>query len=496
MTTRNSVRHGSEDPLSLSNVTGRASHMRGRRTHSSSFSNRKRNQPLALNAGNLRHLSHGTPASSRPVGTSRSSCSCSVATLEETIADVMGIRMQSLTDLGARIEELSSLHRQEECVFRQQVGSVLQQLETARLSQLGTEQDYEALLKKERAESHAVMSLMQRFKTEGAEVISTMKRSLQEVKEKWKAEVERNAHLTAQLRQYSKKITPPPEDIVVKDSEASVLRSENKALQTKVQALVRLLEEEDAVIVELQERNKALEKKVSVLIQQRNRLLDIEAQHVETEEFNTEYNELLNQVRYSDVDQNKMPPAKKVDVLTRFTKMLLQRLQAEQRQRLRVEEQTVRMASEHDRVVRALEARIKSIEGQSSNPTPSNRQSASYADVEQACSGIPSNEMGENPIINGEVSSAWEQLRGGEALLPLGGDNNMKDIPCCDADTRDRGLRQSEPAPNDNSEAAVHAALEAQLLSVASNFRRSIEEWNALPLGEGKPLREEDFYPD
>ncbi|KAH9578708.1 hypothetical protein LSM04_003003 [Trypanosoma melophagium] len=75
----------------------------------------------------------------------------------------------------------------------------------------------------------------------------------------------------------------------------------------------------------------------------------------------------------------------KVNVLTRFTKMLLQRLQEEQRQRLRVEEQTVRMASEHDQLVRALESRIKSVEGNNSIQIDSYYQNELYNCSEESC---------------------------------------------------------------------------------------------------------------
>ncbi|KAH9578685.1 hypothetical protein LSM04_002301 [Trypanosoma melophagium] len=173
----------------------------GQTFRSTGMSERKNNLG-SLNKNTLRRFSFGSTSPHRQRTTSRSSCSCSVVTLEETIADVMGIRMQSLANLGARIEELSALHRQEEEAFRNQVGGVLQQLEVVRVTHMDTENDYEALLNKERAERQAVMSLIKQFKNQGAQLINTMKKSLQEAREKWKAEVERNAHLAAQLRHY------------------------------------------------------------------------------------------------------------------------------------------------------------------------------------------------------------------------------------------------------------------------------------------------------
>ncbi|EKG03582.1 hypothetical protein TCSYLVIO_005369 [Trypanosoma cruzi] len=426
----------------------------------------------------------------RQIGTPRSGCSSSVTALEETIADVMGVRMQSLTDLGTRIEELSSIHRQEEVAFRQQMDDVLQQLETARVNQLGTVQDYEALLKKERQERQTVISLMQRFKTEGAEVINTMKESLKAARNKWKAEVELNAQLTAQLRQHQMNIMPSE---VMKTDVAGNLKpgSNENALYTKVEILTRLLEEEDTIIVELQERNKALEKKVSVLTQQRNRLLDLEAQHLETEEFNTEYSNLLSAVRGFDTAEEKTTLEGRVCVLTRFTKMLLQRLQSEQRQRLRVEEQAVRMASEHDQIVRALEARIKSLEIQKSGGITSYRQNVLHTENEKSCKNVLTEGTSEFPPKSDGAYPKRDHSVDQEAITSCGGVDDFRLLLLNSSKMSAAKPHSEETVPNVSTGDAERATLEAQLAAVTSDFQQSVAEWIAFPLNGEKTLRED-----
>ncbi|EKF32759.1 hypothetical protein MOQ_003386 [Trypanosoma cruzi marinkellei] len=464
-----------------------------RQTPISLQSSQKKVGTAVLNKFGLRKIKKIAETQSRQVGTPRSGCSSSVTALEETIADVMGVRMQSLTDLGARIEELSSIHRQEEVAFRQQMDDVLQQLETARVNQLGTEQDYEALLKKERQERQTVISLMQRFKTEGAEVINTMKESLKAARTKWKAEVELNAQLTAQLRQYQMNIMPL--ETTKTDSAGNLKPGSNEnALYTKVEILTRLLEEEDTIIVELQERNKALEKKVSVLTQQRNRLLDLEAQHLETEEFNTEYSNLLSAVRGFETAEEGTPLEGRVSVLTRFTKMLLQRLQSEQRQRLRVEEQAVRMASEHDQIVRALEARIKSLEIQKSGGAPSYRQNVLHTENEQSCKNLLTEGISEVPPRSDGAHPKRDQSVGQEEITSYAGVNDFRLLLNSSKMSGAKPLSE-EKVPNVPTGDAEHEALEAQLAAVTSDFQQSVAEWIAFPLNAEKTLRE-DFCPE
>ncbi|RNF10976.1 hypothetical protein TraAM80_01242 [Trypanosoma rangeli] len=454
--------------------------------------NQKKMGTPVLDTRSLQELTKNTETQSRQSATSRSRCSSSVMELEETIADVMGIRMQSLTDLGLRIEELSSINRQEEAAFRQQMGDILQQLEAARVNQLGTENDYKALLQKERTERQSVMSLLQRFKTEGAEVINTMKESLREARAKWKAEVELNAQLTAQLRQSQKK-NMPQNNLTTNDADRFTAGSTENALYTKVEILTRLLEEEDAIVVELQQRNKTLEKKVSVLTQQRNRLLDLEAQHLETEEFNTEYKKLLNTVCGFETMDKETPLEGRVCVLTRFTKMLLQRLQSEQRQRLRVEEQTVRMASEHDQIVRALEARIKNLEPHKSSGVSLSRQNVSQIGDEDAWNNGLNKGKSETPLTDDEVSPKGDQSIGQENVNPLKADNDPK-LPFISSDEVN-GIEPDshELVPYGSTGDSVHATLEAQLAAFAGDFRQSVAEWITFPSTSEKALRKEDF---
>ena len=110
-----------------------------------------------------------------------------------------------LAELRQRIEQLVTCTVMKNNRFQAQMQHVLQQSEAARLTNETREEHLERSLERERLDKAKLMELMAQFKKEGAAVIAVMRESLKEANAKWKAELERNAQLAAQLRQMSQR---------------------------------------------------------------------------------------------------------------------------------------------------------------------------------------------------------------------------------------------------------------------------------------------------
>lgn len=433
--------------------------------------------------------------------------------LEEVIVDVMGVRMQSLSDLRNRIEELSHLYKREEETFRKQMHFVLEQSECVRNSNETREQYLEAALAKEKSERLKILHLMSQFKKEGAAVIQVMKESLRDVNAKWKVEVDRNAKLTQTLRKFQLGGDNGTSWRSGSDRSASASQQgfpqqqgaaehNDERLREQIQMLTELVEEEDRIIVELQQRNKHLEHKVGVLTMQRDKLLDVDTQQVVTESFQSEYLQIQQTIRSCDARLQSEPrdaPSEarkalqlKCDALERFTKLLTQRLSVEQRQRLRVEEQSARITAAQDQLVTKLEDRVRELEGSSRQGGQTPRRPVAASNV----AGVSSSAM-PTAAARGASSSSRQS-----ASLPLtteavgadgsvqknvvepnecihAGDDDLDFLPL----PRHDDVSVAPPPPAVADAAAVGSSvaipsLEEQLAMVTKEFHDSVDEWN------------------
>jgi hypothetical protein len=310
-------------------------------------------------------------STNRAVTPSSSRGSTAYSDLEEVVSDVMGIRLSSLHDLRKKIDELSRLQAEEEKSFKEAMQLVLEQSITAKEYQKEAEEDYEVRLRKEKGERQKALEIMAQFKREGTSVMSQMKETLKEVQQKYKAELEKNAKLTAQLRRMEQ------QNRHVGTGNGSLLSGgegsdDTLKLRTQVETLSQLLEEEDQVIVELQQRNRALEGKVKVLTEQREKLLEVEAQgslYAENGDDDEEYKHLLHTIRTQD--RQPLPSQVRkchelIENFKRLTLILMQRLKSEQRQRLKVEEQATKMAAQQDDLLNRMEVKVKGLSSRSS----------------------------------------------------------------------------------------------------------------------------------
>lgn len=472
-----------------------------------------------------------TPGSARSNG---SSSGGSIADLEDTIVQVLGVRMQSMVDLRQRVDQLGELYRREEDTFRHQMRQVLELSEDVRVSNESREVELERALAKERADRVKVLELMSQFKKEGAAVIHVMKESLRDATAKWKAELERNAKLTAQLRraggldgqggsagnaQRSQSSASSSRWLVDSNGAETTQAS---AMQTRIEALTQLVQEEDSVIVALRSRNRALEQRVAVLTQQRDKLLEVDGgQSLIEESFQGELRDLPQVVRRCDAAllkeggagaNNVFPPTPKVcrlladkcEALERYTRLLLQRLSIEQRQRLRVEEQSARIASAQDQLVQSLETRIKDLDrsaGGSGTPKHAALLAGTAGELQKfRRTGSSPGSLGASrgTRLLPRAASGGSVQRSDAA----GSDDDEIDTqmipddeaPCRDRPAGDGGADPCAP-PGTDEDRRNHGgrggqlrigeellpsglSLEAQLAMVTQEFHASVEEWS------------------
>ena len=283
------------------------------------------------------------------------------------IADAVTEQMQSMADMRARIEELTALQAREEAAQREKWARIHHQSEqVVRSAQEETEAYYEGQLQVERSGRLKAVELLQRFRSEGDAAMRKMRDALQDAQNKWREEAERNKALTTALAQAQQTPLPPSLDGT---SSAQVSR-----LMEKVGILANLLEEEEAVVVELECRNKVLEHGMAAVLQERDRLTAaLNEATSESETLDREYGavlEQLNRARESRQALGRGEDAKvlveslegQLKSLNQFTALLVKRLKNEQRQRLVSEEQSARVASAQETMIKKLEGRIKELQ--------------------------------------------------------------------------------------------------------------------------------------
>lgn len=286
--------------------------------------------------------------------------------LEDVISDVMRTRIQSLSDLRRRIEELSDLHRREEQTFVTAMHAVLHQSQATREAQAEVEGGMEEALNRERQERRRAMELVEKFKSEGTMVMEGLKDALRDMQKKYKDEQRRSSDLNRELESLRRRIgnsaaTGDAQPVAPAPPRGST--SDSVARSKDVQTLSELLDESDAVITELEHRNRSLELKIQSLTDQRDKLLDAEWYQTNSVEFSKEVQELLPLM--SAVNQGNAAAATvpgTAEHLARLSTLLLQHLRSEQRQRLRTEEQSARIAAGNDELLRKMENKAKDLE--------------------------------------------------------------------------------------------------------------------------------------
>ena len=405
--------------------------------------------------------------------------------LEGYIADVMGARMSSLGDLRSKLEKLSELHRKEEDLFKSQVSSVLAQSEVARVSQAEAEESWEAQLKLERVDRAKTLLMVSNFKKEGAAVIQSLKDSLKDVHAKWKAEVERNAKLTTQLRKYEVGMplrnTAQHATLVDLDKPPPMEASQER-LQRKIETLTSLLEEEDSMIVELQKRNRELEGKV----RQTGRALEdydsLSMNRNSAAGQSSEFSALVKELR---VFAQRPPPStliearQQIESYRRFSSLLMQSLHSEQRQRLLVEEQGTKMAEQQDQLITKLEQKVKDL---SSCTAPYNFTSEKMSPT-VVLRPIPPPAKATSSAMHGTKLRTAEVPREPKQPALVGLDHLIPD--------------ELNSTASQTSQKKCLPTLEEQLAAVTAEFQLSLKQWSAgSNVDAGVLLEDHEFFPD
>uniref|UniRef100_A0A7S1QYI9 Uncharacterized protein n=1 Tax=Neobodo designis TaxID=312471 RepID=A0A7S1QYI9_NEODS len=251
------------------------------------------------------------------------------ADLTTALSQVMTERVQSLAGLRGKIEELAALQQAETERF---VSSMRSVFEKSRMSQSAAspapshdDEIYRAL-EKERAERMKAVEIATKFRREGAKVMSEMKQSLKALQDHQSSVEKENQQLRMQLRERSGGGGP-----------------------AKAGELMALLEEQEKVIEQLQTRRRIAERKLSEVSKERDALRKIEPGVPES---------LVLEFRQTQSGITEMPNVR----LRSLVAALLQRLHAEQAQRLHVEEQAAKIAAAQEEGLRRMEARIKDLE--------------------------------------------------------------------------------------------------------------------------------------
>jgi hypothetical protein len=312
-------------------------------------------------------MSGATPLSSTRDSHRGRSLSNVAFNLDEAIASVMQERMHSLSTLRDKIEELADIQQKEADQFVESMRGVFEQSKVTRESLSETEAELTTALAKEREERQRAVAIVTRFKSEGAVVMTKLKANLRDLQGRHQQTLEENKRLRAELAKWRDKsfsnhttAAAPIAPAVVVSSSTHHHRSSSPAVPRSVDphaaaqqiaALASLLEEQDHIVNELQERRRVLERQVVELTRERDRYLNMEPQEVPKT--------LLDEFRRSESFEGPLMPDARVRQLAQA---LLRRLKAEQIQRLRVEEQAAKITAAQDQGLRRLEKRVRELE--------------------------------------------------------------------------------------------------------------------------------------
>jgi hypothetical protein len=308
-----------------------------------------------------------SPSVSRGAVDARRSRSLSqvTSTLDETIASVMNERMESLAGLRSKIEELADLQQRESDRFLHAMRSVVTQSRATRDTISETETELTAALKRERDERARAVEIVTKFKSEGAAVMRTLKQKLQDLQVKHDQTAEENKRLRAEVQKWhhqalasgARSASGPPASAATPYHQRPSMGTSSSSEHAQIATLTRLLEDQDTIVEELQDRRRGLERRLAEATRERDRLVNVEPVEVPRT--------LLDEFsRTEALNAPHMPEER----LRQLVQALLRRLKGEQIQRLRVEEQSARLASSQDQTIRRLEGRIRELESSAYAP--------------------------------------------------------------------------------------------------------------------------------
>lgn len=332
----------------------------------------------------------------------------------------MAERMRLLSGLRNKIEtvldELASVSSSENVRLQQ---TLREAVEKSQLS-MSSAANGELLraLERERSERLRAVEIAKKFKTEGTAVMMELKQSLKEMQHRYQALLREKGNV-------------PP----------AVQSADNRE---RVQVLTSLLDEQDVIVEQLQQRRHTLEGRVRQLERQVATLTNAQPAHVPSE--------LLEEFARTETPHGGSMPASRLRSLVHA---LIARLKAEQVQRLQVEEQATQLTDAQNQGLRRMEERIRELEQR--GPPPS-----------------------------GPATPA-------DATRPnLGGTDRCLAVPKL---TGTQPVAVAAPAPRFGSHTAAEPdsfpSLEERLQAVSNEFQASLRQWQTIVSTENA-----EFLPD
>jgi len=249
-----------------------------------------------------------------------------------------------------QLEDLAESHKKEENRFIESM-RILMRVGPPGCSALPP--DSAVLLEAERERKQA-LEMFALFKKQGGEIISELKQALQEACDRCTALEGENTTMKRIISEY-------PGGKEIGEALRSVAsQSRIEELEKRITEYRGLLEEEDAIIQELQHRNKNLETKVETLRLQRDKLLDVD--QTKSVSFQQDYNEVMAALHEAPNLHVPQDPLERLALQQKLIQMLTSKLKAEQRERLRIEEQSARLAAEQEKMIRKMNEKQRSRE--------------------------------------------------------------------------------------------------------------------------------------
>ena len=359
------------------------------------------------------------------------------------VNNTLKTRIQSMYDLRTRVEDLASMLGAEEEGFRESIGMLVEQncSQTERMQNLEEQVGaYETMLQSEEQEKSKAVEMVAAFKKEGEAIMKKLKEALREVTVKYESERGKREKLESDV-------------------------------QDKLESYRQLLEQQEKVVVQLQERNQQLELKSKNAVKLVN---DIKS----ADGFNQDYHEIMSELKI--LDKATTPTSSRGTPLTatptgtafdelgniqhklrlkdQIIQMLYAKLKSEQTHRLETEEQAALMVAAEEETIRKLEERLRDVEGERDSIMERTRLSL-------ASNTIPSSTatpISVSPVVKKVCFSfiCFRNLNKSKSNLK----KQQLDV------SHDMVLHDMPAAPS--------ATLEIQLAEVTKDFNQSLEMWS------------------
>ncbi|KAF0973439.1 hypothetical protein FDP41_008143 [Naegleria fowleri] len=346
--------------------------------------------------------------------------------VDQYLKDAFENRLASMMNLRMQMEELANAHKQEEDLYVQTIRDILKrntfENEKRREIEISLKDkiaEMENRLRSEFFEKQKAFEEFQNFKEKGTSIIYRLRDSLKKITEKYKEEKQKNLTLKKQLkeceeaweeeslkREKYERILADKQSIgeavlqekyqrlkeqnsvlrdeiaflksvhggkLLKQSSQNDIKETERVLESKLREFQRLLEEEESLIEELKKKvsiktqeNSELRKELERLKFERGLNMDInDSSSVEIPkeylDVYTEIKGLLDPEDHVNL-QTDANPKDKIKSQNRFIRLLLAKLKSEENERIKSNEQNVKIIMEQEKTISFLDKKLRELE--------------------------------------------------------------------------------------------------------------------------------------